>query len=87
MKPGLKPAAESWAKQYNSVRPIEVRLAPAKSLHDRLITVDDAQAWTLTQSLKDFAARSPASIVRVDTETASLKIHAYAAIWQSAAAL
>lgn len=87
VKPSLKPAAESWAKQYNSARPLEVRLAAARSLHDRLIAVDDAQAWTLTQSLKDFAARSPASIVRVDGETAALKIGAYAAIWQGAAVL
>jgi len=87
VKPSLKPAAESWAKQYDSSRPLEIRLAPARSLHDRLITVDDAQAWTLTQSLKDFAARSPASIVRVDAETADLKLRAYAAIWQSAMAL
>ncbi|MDO3558274.1 hypothetical protein [Ralstonia pseudosolanacearum] len=87
VKPSLKPAAESWAKQYNSARPLEIRLAPARSLHDRMITVDDAQAWTLTQSLKDFAARSPASIVRVDAETAGLKIGAYAAIWQGATAL
>lgn len=87
VKPSLKPAAESWAKQYNSTRPLEIRLAPARSLHDRIITVDGTHAWTLTQSLKDFAARSPASIVRVDAETASLKIGAYAAIWQGAPAL
>lgn len=87
VKPSLKPAAEHWAKQYNSARPLEIRLAPARNLHDRIITVDDAQAWTLTQSLKDFAARSPATIVKVDTETAGLKVSAYAAIWQSATAL
>ncbi|MGN7100197.1 phosphatidylserine/phosphatidylglycerophosphate/cardiolipin synthase family protein [Ralstonia holmesii] len=87
VKPSLKPAAESWAKQYNSTRPLEIRLAPAKSLHDRIITVDDAQAWTLTQSLKDFAARSPATIVKADAETAGLKIGAYAIMWQSATAL
>ncbi|BAM92882.1 hypothetical protein S58_69160 [Bradyrhizobium oligotrophicum S58] len=44
-------------------------------------------AWTLTQSLKDFAARSPATIVKVDAETAALKVSAYGAIWQTAAAL
>jgi hypothetical protein len=87
VKPSLKPAAESWAKQYDGTRPLEVRLAAARSLHDRIITVDDAQAWTLTQSLKDFAARSPATIVKVDAETAGLKIGAYAAIWQGASAL
>ena len=87
MKPSLKPAAESWAKQYGTTRPLEIRLAPARSLHDRIITVDETQAWTLTQSLKDFAARSPATIVKVDAETAALKIGAYGAIWQSAAVI
>jgi hypothetical protein len=87
VKPSLKPAAESWAKQYNGARPLEVRLAIARSLHDRLIAVDDAQAWTLTPSLKDFAARSPATIVKVDAETAALKIGAYTAIWQSSTPL
>ncbi|MEK2602051.1 hypothetical protein [Burkholderia arboris] len=87
VKASLQPAAESWIKQYNTARPLEVRLAAAKSLHDRLITVDDTQAWTLTQSLKDFAARSPATIVKVDAETAGLKIGAYAAIWHGAAPL
>jgi hypothetical protein len=70
-----------------ATRPLEIRLAPARSLHDRLIIVDGAQAWTLTQSLKDFAARSPATIVKVDGETAGLKICAYDAIWRGAAPL
>jgi hypothetical protein len=87
VKPSLKPAAESWVTQYNGARPLEVRVATARSLHDRLIAVDDSQAWTLTQSLKDFAARSPATVVKVDTETAGLKIGAYAEIWQGAAPL
>jgi hypothetical protein len=87
VKPSLKPAAATFTKQYGAVRPLEVRLAPARSLHDRIITVDDMDAWTLTQSLKDFAARSPATIVKVNAETAVLKISAYGAIWQAAAAL
>ncbi|MFB6414371.1 phosphatidylserine/phosphatidylglycerophosphate/cardiolipin synthase family protein [Bradyrhizobium tunisiense] len=87
VKPSLKPAAENFMKQYGAARPLEVRLSPARSLHDRIITVDDADAWTLTQSLKDFAARSPATIVKVDAETATLKVSAYGAIWQAAAAL
>ncbi|AIV49889.1 hypothetical protein X899_2456 [Burkholderia pseudomallei TSV 25] len=86
-KASLKPAAESWLKQYGTTRPLEIRLSPARSLHDRLITIDEIQVWTLTQSLKDFAARSPASIVRVDSETAGLKIEAYAVLWRDAAAL
>jgi hypothetical protein len=40
VKPSLKPAAESYVKQYGATRPLEIRLAPARSLHDRLIIVD-----------------------------------------------
>jgi hypothetical protein len=87
VRPSLKPAAENWERQYVNTRPLEVRLAPARTLHDRLITVDDSEAWSLTQSLKDFAVRSPATIVKVDTETARLKIDAYTAIWQGATPL
>jgi hypothetical protein len=48
-----------------------------------LIIVDATVAYTLTQSLKDFAKRAPAEIVRAD-DTASLKIAAYEDIWSSA---
>jgi len=82
-KPTLEPAAKKWIIQHGSVRPLTVRVAPPKSLHDRAIFIDQKTAWTLTQSLKDFAKRSPGEIVRAD-DTASLKISAYEAIWQSA---
>jgi len=81
-KPGLEPAAKSWITQHGAARPLELRIAPARALHDRAIIVDTVQAWTLTQSLKDFAKRSPAEIVRVDS-IADLKIGAYAEIWSN----
>jgi hypothetical protein len=68
--------------QYPS-RPVSVRLASPRALHDRAIFVDNVKAWAVTQSLKDLAKRSPAEIVRAD-DTASLKIAAYEAIWLSA---
>jgi hypothetical protein len=83
-KPSLKPAVNAWIAQYGAVRPIEARLSPPRTLHDRLIVVDGAAVWVLTQSLKDLAARSPATIVRVDQDTAALKIPAYEAMWQAA---
>jgi hypothetical protein len=52
-------------------------------LHDRAIFIDSTNAWLLTQSLKDFAKRSPAEIVRAN-DTATLKIAAYEAIWDGA---
>ncbi len=83
IKATLKPAKERWSAQFKS-RPLEVRLAAPRALHDRLIIVDDV-VWLITQSLKDFANRSPASIVRIDDKDLSnLKVSAYGDIWRSA---
>jgi len=82
VKMTLQPASARWAKQYPD-RPLQVRLAPPKTLHDRAIFIDGASAWILTQSLKDFAKRAPAEIVRAD-DTAALKIAAYETIWSAA---
>jgi len=76
----LRTAATRWIQQYGEKRPLEVRLAQAKSLHDRAIFIDRTTAWTLTQSLKDFAKRSPAEIVNA-SDTAFMKIEAYQKIW------
>lgn len=83
-KPSLAPAIVRWRTQYSATRPLQVRLSPWRALHDRLIVLDDKHAWTLTQSLNAFAARSPATIVKVDADTAQMKISAYAALWESA---
>jgi hypothetical protein len=85
-KATLRPAAEKWIAQYGATRPLSVRLAPAKSLHDRAIFIDRHEAWTITQSLKDFAKRAPAEIVRADS-IAALKVEAYEGIWAMASAL
>ena len=86
-KPSLAPAAKNWLTQFGAARPLEARLTPARALHDRLIVADQKDAWTLTQSLAHFAARAPAAIVRVDAETAALKIAAYEAMWRAATPL
>lgn len=86
-KASLKPAAARWITQHGSKRPLEAKLAPRGSLHDRLIFIDGSAAWALTQSLNAFAARSPASILRVEPEVAALKVTAYERIWQSASPL
>jgi hypothetical protein len=86
-KATLKPATHRWAQQYIGSRPLAVRLSLPRSLHDRLIVVDATEAWVLTQSFNAFAARSPASIVKSDAETASLKISYYESVWAGAGAL
>jgi hypothetical protein len=86
-KPSLKPAVERWVAQYGTKRPLAARLAPARSLHDRLIVIDQKDVWVLTQSLNSLATRAPASIVRVDVETAALKIAVYDQMWAVARTL
>jgi hypothetical protein len=83
----LTPAIERWRAQYGGDRPLEVRLSPPRQLHDRLILIDSSQAWSLTQSLKDFAGRSPASIVRLPQEVAEPKLAFYADLWNTAVAI
>jgi hypothetical protein len=82
-KPSLVTAGKRWITQYGAARPLQVRASAPKALHDRAILIDGTSAWTLTQSLKDFAKRSPAEIVRAD-DVAALKIAAYEAIWNAA---
>lgn len=87
VKPSLQPAAGRFVQQFGAARPLHVRFAPARSLHDRLIVVDGQTVWTLTQSLNAFAARSPASIVRIDGDAVPLKIGAYDDFWNNAAVI
>jgi hypothetical protein len=82
----LTPAIARWRTQYPS-RPVIAKLAPKRSLHDRLIMIDGETAYIVTQSLKDLATRAPASIIRADAELARLKIEAYAETWDDASEL
>jgi hypothetical protein len=84
VKPGLKPMSTKWQSQYGDKRPLEVRLSTSRALHDRLVVVDNVSVWTLTQSFKDIAIRSPASLIQIDAETAILKTQAYYQLWSSA---
>ena len=78
----LRAAVSPWIAQYGGSRPIDVRRAPERTLHDRLIIVDKGrEAWSVSQSLKDLAARSPASIIKVPTEILSDKVAAFEQVW------
>jgi len=77
----VRPAMLRWIQQFGAARPVEVRLAAARTLHDRLIFADRSKVWSLTQSLKDFAARSPALAQRLDPGAAQMKIDFYERVW------
>ena len=83
-KPSLIPAVQRWRQQH-AARALEARLTPDDTLHDRLIIVDGETAYTVTQSLKDLAVKSPATIVRVDDpDMRRKKIETYQKFWDSA---
>lgn len=79
----LKPAIAAWKNQYKNLRPIEARTAPSKTLHDRVIIIDQKNVWSLTQSFALFAERSPATITKIESEIANMKIAAFGEIWNS----
>jgi hypothetical protein len=83
-QPSLRPAVERWKREHGDKRPLDARLTPPRALHDRAIFVDGQGAWVLTQSLKDFAGRSPGVIFKVDQAIAELKIPAYEDLWSTA---
>lgn len=83
-KPALKPAAAKWVQQYGQKRPLQIRLAPSKTLHDRLIIVDGREAWSVGQSFNALGKRSHTSLTRADAETTKLKIQAYGLMWTAA---
>lgn len=83
----LRVAASKWLAQYGTTRPLEVRLAPTKALHDRIIFVDDAAVWQLSQSIKDFGSRAPATVIPLDPSLLEPKRSAYHPIWLKSTAL
>jgi hypothetical protein len=87
VKGSLAPASNAWAAQFGKKRPLSVRLAAARSLHDRLIMVDGVDVWTVGQSFNALASRAPTSFNKADVETAALKVAAFGDIWNSALAL
>jgi hypothetical protein len=87
VKATLAPAVTRFRQQFGSTRPLDARVAAPKALHDRLIIIDQTTVFTVTQSFNALASRSPASIVRVDPETAALKINAYMDLWSAAKAI
>lgn len=84
VKPTFSPAVARFKQQFGAKRPLEARLAAPRILHDRLVIIDQATAFTVTQSFNALADRSPASIVRTDPETAVLKVDAYGSLWAAA---
>lgn len=63
---------------------VHLRYGKKGALHDRLIILDNVEVWLVSQSLKDIAVRSPASLSKADEGLARMKVEAYAALWDDA---
>ena len=81
VKPNLIPAAEAWQKQYGNVRPLEIRLAPKRTLHDRAIFLDSKKVWVVGQSFNALATRAATTMVPMEGDAADLKVQAYEELW------
>lgn len=83
---GLWAAFGKWdGDAIGTDHPVELRYAPDRSLHDRMIIIDQKQVFLVSQSLKDIAARSPASLTPADPELAGLKAAHYDQLWSQSA--
>jgi hypothetical protein len=83
----LVPALQKWAQQYGATRPVEAKVASARTLHDRLVIVDRASVWNIGQSFNALAVRAPTSFVKSNPELAALKVPAFENIWNNASLL
>lgn len=81
--PALQAALSAWKTQYGPAG-LETRATGSRELHDRLIIIDGKAVWLLSQSLKDLANRSPASVMPADAEIADWKSQFYATTWAAA---
>lgn len=76
----LKPAIRRWRAQYPD-RKVELKYCEGRTLHDRLVIIDDSEVWLLSQSLNGIAKRAHAYIVQADEELSQLKKDAYLKLW------
>jgi hypothetical protein len=83
-KKSLATAASRWAQQLASHRTLMVRLAPPRTLHDRLILIDSDTVWMLGHSFSNLARRAHTSLVRMRPEAAARRVAVYAEIWREA---
>lgn len=86
--PGLVAAAAKWqADPQAQAKSVEVRYADSALLHDRLIILDRKEVWLVSQSFKDIAKRSAASVTKADAELAQMKASHYEEIWNASTPL
>ncbi len=78
---GLVAASNRWEKDRSSDGArIEVRYVSHSALHDRAIILE-TRVWLVSQSIKDIAKKSPASVSLADDELGRMKASHYDQLW------
>jgi len=77
----LAVGVEAWKKQ-SVTRFLEARATPPKGLHDRMVVVDKADVWLVSQSFDALAKNSPGSIQRADSAIATEKVDFLEDLWE-----
>ena len=75
--PSLKASLTKFNSQHN--RAIEIRAS--RSLHDRLVFLDNTTCWLIGQSIKDAATSKPTYIAPLSQEFVADKFASYSQIW------
>jgi hypothetical protein len=83
----LNAAAQNWLQRFGDARPLMIRLAPAETLHDRLVLVDSIGAWVLGASFSDLAKQKQMTLMRRPPERVEAIAQVYEAIWDAASPL
>jgi hypothetical protein len=84
----LSAASGKWISTGEQrARPVEVKTAPKRTLHDRYIIVDGLSVWHISQSIRDLAARSSAAVTQDRTDLAEQKIEFWEESWKIGEAL
>src|SRR5262245_32522114 len=83
-KSSLIAGVQRWQQRLGGHRNLMVRLAPANTLHERLIMLDGGRAWVSGVPFSDLAKRTHTTLVRMRPEEEARKIAMYAEIWDQA---
>lgn len=73
----LKPALGKFIAQNN----MNVEIRSSKSMHDRVIFLDNISCWVIGQSIKDAAKSKPTYLAPLSADAAQLKKEFYDQIW------
>jgi hypothetical protein len=83
-KPSLIAGVQRWQQRLGDHRNLVVRLAPANTLHERLILLDGGRAWVSGVPFGNLAKRPYTTLVRMRPEEEARKIGVYAKLWEEA---